>query len=536
MSLTTRGVRRAPAPALRGDNDAVATAESRLVGRLRRLEPPAVVALVAIGVVLRFATTSALWLDEALSVNIASLSLGDIPDALRQDGHPPLYYFLLHGWMSVFGEGDVAVRALSGVFGVAALPLAWLAGRRLGGRQAAWIALVLTALSPFAVRYATEARMYALVTLLVFAGYLVVGSALERPSTGRLAGVVALSAALLYTHYWAMWLLGALILTLGWRAWRARRAGRPDDARAPVRLIGALVVGGLLFVPWAGVLLYQAAHTGTPWALPLRPTAIVSGTIADFGGGAAPESVLLGWGLVVCGILALFGRPLDHRRIELDVRTMAQVRPELALVALTLIAGTVTGYLGGSTYASRYAAVFFPLVIVVVAVGVTRLTGWVPRTALLGALVALSLVGGARGVFDQRTQAEEVASVITAEGRRGDVVAYCPDQLGPAGERALPAGFDQVTYPALATPGRVDWVDYEERNDAADPEAVAQRVLERVGAGRGLWVVFSTGYRTHEDSCVELVNAVLRERPGEAVLDAESEFFEPAGVYHFPPS
>src|SRR5262245_30799192 len=86
-----------------------------------------VVVLVAIGVAARFVSTSKLWLDEALSVNISALPVGDLLEALEHDGHPPLYYLLLHGWMSVFGEGDTAVRALSGIFGVATLPLAWIA-------------------------------------------------------------------------------------------------------------------------------------------------------------------------------------------------------------------------------------------------------------------------------------------------------------------------------------------------------------------------------------------------------------------------
>src|SRR5690348_16241867 len=89
---------------------------SRVDGRdptLRPIELVAVAGAVVTGLVLRFWTSSHLWLDEALSVDIARLPLGDIPRALRHDGHPPLYYFLLHGWMSVFGEGDTAVRSLS---------------------------------------------------------------------------------------------------------------------------------------------------------------------------------------------------------------------------------------------------------------------------------------------------------------------------------------------------------------------------------------------------------------------------------------
>ena len=112
---------------------------------------------------LRFVTTSPLWLDEALSVNIARLPLGDIPEALRHDGHPPLYYLLLHGWMELFGEGDVAVRALSGVFSVATLPLAWSPAAASAGAARRGRSLVVLALSPFAIRYATEARMYSLV-------------------------------------------------------------------------------------------------------------------------------------------------------------------------------------------------------------------------------------------------------------------------------------------------------------------------------------------------------------------------------------
>ena len=54
---------------------------------------------VVVGVALRFAPRSGLWLDEALTVNIASLPIGEISDALRRDGHPPLFYVLLHGWI-----------------------------------------------------------------------------------------------------------------------------------------------------------------------------------------------------------------------------------------------------------------------------------------------------------------------------------------------------------------------------------------------------------------------------------------------------
>src|SRR6516165_7601840 len=158
----------------------------------RRTSPwPALLvgAAVLAGVALRFYTRSDLWLDEALSVNIARLPLSQLHTALRHDGAPPLYYALLHLWIRAFGTGDVATRSLSGVLSVATLPLAWFAGQRLGGRKLAVFALLVVATSPYAIRYGTEARMYALIMLLVFAGYLAVLRALEHPSLGRLAVV-----------------------------------------------------------------------------------------------------------------------------------------------------------------------------------------------------------------------------------------------------------------------------------------------------------------------------------------------------------
>src|SRR5690606_28023570 len=104
-----------------------------------------------------------LWLDEALSVNIASAPLAEIDDLLRHDGHPPLYYWLLHLWIDVFGDGDAAVRALSGVLGLAAIVLVYLVARRLAGPTLGVLAAVLLAVSPYGIRYSSEARMYELV-------------------------------------------------------------------------------------------------------------------------------------------------------------------------------------------------------------------------------------------------------------------------------------------------------------------------------------------------------------------------------------
>src|SRR5215467_4834715 len=140
------------------------------------------VLVIVVGIVMRFVALSELWLDEALSVNIARLPLGDNPNWLRHDGAPPLYYFLLHVWTDVFGTSNLAVRSLSGVLSVATLVPMWFAGRRIAGRAGGWIAVLILASSPFAITFGSETRMYSLVMLLVTVGYLALRRLLEHPS------------------------------------------------------------------------------------------------------------------------------------------------------------------------------------------------------------------------------------------------------------------------------------------------------------------------------------------------------------------
>ncbi len=495
---------------------------------LAPLAPVAVAAIVALGVALRFFTTSQLWLDEALSVNISKLPVGDLLDALRHDGHPPLYYLLPHGWMKVFGEGDTAVRALSGVIGVATLPLAWVAGRRIAGLSGARWALVVTALSPYAIRYSTETRMYSLVMLFVLAGYLLVSDALREPTRPRLAAIWLLSGLLLLAHYWSFYLLAAVGLVLALRWWRS-----PGERAATGRVLVAVAAGGVLFLPWLGGFLYQAGHTGTPWGEPYRPTEIVSFTLNDLGGGTVSEAALGGSVLLILALIALFTVRSGGDEVTFDVRTAPTVRWELVVVGLTVTLGCVAGYATNATYQSRYAAVFVPLFLLAAAAGITKVPG-VARVVVGGILVVLSLGGIVWLQYFERTQSEEAANAIAAHAQPGDVVVYCPDQLGPDYSRELDRKVDglvEIAYPRLGSTDRVDWVDYGDRNAAADPAEIADEVRQRAG-DHGIFVIWMSEYRTLEGQCEALVNSLGR--GDELVTNDSTKYYEPANVHWFP--
>ncbi len=501
----------------------------------RRLPWPALATgfVLLLGVAVRFATVSPLWLDEAQTVNIARLPLSQMAEGLRHDGAPPLFYVLLHGWMNVFGDGNLAVRSLPGLFAVAALPLAWLAGRRLGGRTVAWSALIILAASPFAARYATEARMYSLVVLLVLAGYLAVTELLKRPgSRPAAAGVAAVTGALLLTHYWSLYLLFVTGVTL---AVLARRAPSPTREGAR-RGLAAMGVGSLVFVPWLPSFLYQARHTGTPWGGAGRLRSMVD-TVFSFSGGYWDPGLLLGMATYGLIVLALAGVAVDRRRIEIDLRARPGAR-HLAVVGFgTLAVAIVATVVGRSAFAVRYAAVMFPMIVLLAAYGTKALLGHRVRYALLGVMVVSGFWATAPNVFGDRTSAARVAAALTAGVEPGDVVAYCPDQLGPSVSRLLPPdlGAAQLTFPRATAPQLVDWVDYAAVNKAGDPEAFAQMLLARAGPTHAVWVVWAPGYRTLKDKCQGLLgNLDLVRRDNTRPVKLPKNFEKPALIKFLP--
>ena len=72
-----------------------------------------VAALVVLAFLLRVPNLGrAYWIDEGISVGIASHPLRQIPGLLRQDGSPPLFYVVLHFWMQAFGNSPVNTHLL----------------------------------------------------------------------------------------------------------------------------------------------------------------------------------------------------------------------------------------------------------------------------------------------------------------------------------------------------------------------------------------------------------------------------------------
>jgi len=493
-------------PTRAGDRPEISP-DGRATRRPLRVRPAlALAVVVGLGIGLRLWSFSPMWLDEAQTVAIAKVPLSDLHATLRTDGAPPLYYLLLHGWMNLFGDGVWAARSLSMLCSILCLPALWFVARRLGGsRELAAIAVALFASNPWAVRYAGEARMYSLVALEVLLGMLAMERLRRRGDFGSAIAVSVLTASLLLTHYWAIFLLvnvGAAVLIVA--------LCRPAERRFAIRAGLSGVLGVVIFLPWLPTMLYQSAHTGAPWAA--RPD---FGTLValpiDWSGGFGPAGLCASIFVIPLLTMALFARRNEDGSVIFGVRPGMVTAVVAAIVGGTLLTALVACLTSGGGIVARYTAVIVPLVILLLAHGIMRM----PRAAGAGALAVLVGLGLATDTTIAKTphsQAGHVADVLNLYAGYGDLMIYCPDQLAPALEpRLRVVGVSRLELPSERNPAVVDWTNYGPRLASFNPRATMLQITRylRMQYDASVWFVNGPGYRTHRDVCGPLRDRLI---------------------------
>jgi mannosyltransferase len=121
------------------------------------------------------------------------------------DNNPPLYYLLLHYWMLLVGDPEVAIRLPSAIARALGVPVIYGIGRPLISKPAGLMAALILSLSAYQVRYAQEARGYALLVFLGLASYYFLLKLLkDDESWTTSAGYVACTTLLMYTHVYGL--------------------------------------------------------------------------------------------------------------------------------------------------------------------------------------------------------------------------------------------------------------------------------------------------------------------------------------------
>jgi 4-amino-4-deoxy-L-arabinose transferase-like glycosyltransferase len=206
---------------------------------------PAVLAgLIAAAAALRFASLGiqSYHHDEVITaIRVLPGSFDHMLHEVRvSESNPPLYYVIAWGWSQFFGLGEVGLRSLSALLGVAVVPVAYLIGRELSSRRTGLALAAIVAFNPMLIWYSQEARSYALLILFCALSFYFFLRVLEE-ERGRYLALWALTSALaLCSHYFAFF---AVAIEAAWLLVALRRSWRLVlPALAAVAAVGAALL------------------------------------------------------------------------------------------------------------------------------------------------------------------------------------------------------------------------------------------------------------------------------------------------------
>jgi len=436
-----------------------------------------VLALLAVSAFLRTrALGESLWMDEGLSIGIASQPLFDIPSVLQKDGSPPLYYMLLSVWTDVVGDGPAETQALSVAISLIAIPGGMWAGWSLFGRRAGLICAALCAVNPFLTGYAQETRMYSLMLLLALAATAAFLHVFAFRRRSYLPAFVILLALMLYTHNWGLFFaLGAAIALVPCWYLLAEEERRPLLRDALIGFGGA----ALLYLPWLPTLLHQIQHTGAPWLNPPRLGAPVQISKALLGGGTPTVALLLAGGSGIAAIVA--------RKVEDKERTA--ILAALAVAVATLVVAWVVSQVSPA-WTTRYLGVILGPILLIGALGLARAgkLGLIAFVIILG-IWALPRTYGLKN----KSNASDLGAAVVEQNLldRGDLVISMQPEQTPLIDYHLPADGLRYASPIgpVDNPEVMDWTDAQDQMERATAAKDLTPLLDKVPrSGRVLLV------------------------------------------------
>ncbi len=500
--------------------------------RPRRIGRPPIGLLLVTGLggALRFWQLDAkgLWLDEAFSVWMARHPLDEMLGWIaRIDQHPPLYYLLLHLWLSL-GDDPATIRALSALFSTLTVPVVYALGSRLEGPRVGLLAGLILALAPFHVRFAQEARMYALLTFSAALAMLALVHLLTDPRAAQVPlgsqlvrfvrewrtappgawrpslhgirtdlawlGYILATAAALWTQHTAIFLpLAANGWVLGLRVWCRLRPTFSPDLTLPSTRNWLWAQAGILLLwsPWIPVAVYQAWGVYREFWIPAPTAATVWWTLQTFFSAHFPA--IWPWSEALWGgyllLLGLGGVHLRGRPARLVL---------LLALWLTPFVGELLVSLRRPIFYDRTLLWASIPVYLLLALGVVRLRSRARVLAVLALLIGvngLSLHQYYRHF--QKEQWREAAAYVAQEVQDGDLLLF----HGTWVQIPFDYYFQAYDRPVVRHGVPVDLFD----RGVLEPKMTREdlpRLRERIRGFERVWLIYSHDWYTDPEGLI----------------------------------
>jgi hypothetical protein len=277
---------------------------------------------------------------------------------------------------------------------------------------------------------------------------------------------------MLYTHAWGMFFGAGALLSLI-PIWRVS-----EDRRGLIR-DAAMAFGGaaILFLPWLPNFIYQASHTGAPWAPPPRFGAPVLLSRDLIGGDRISVALLIA---LVIGLAPLVTK--RYRRSRETTMLWTLIALPFATLFLAWLASQIT-----PAFVSRYFAPALAGILLLAAWGAAR-SGIVGIVAIVLSIVFVAHISSYAPQYksDMRDVGGEMAPLL----HPGDLVVSAQPEQVPLMWYYLPNGLQYAsTLGRVSDPRYMNWVFALRRLQQSDPQATLGPLLASLRPGQRLLFV-----------------------------------------------
>jgi len=470
---------------------------------LARLRPRTRLLLIALLLVawawrLYGLVVQSLWRDEVDSLRFATRELPQVLAAFTRPGeNGPLYYLLLHPWLVWMGHGEYALRWTSVLFGLLALPLIFIWGRRFFNPTVGLIAALLLAVNPYHLWYSQEARMYAVLIVVTMIALWSFADAIERGKWWRWFIWLALTTICIYIHVLSILLVPLqivwLLLVPRWRR----------------RWLSYLLALAFLILPYLPVVWWQWAlltdsgfNTGHPFVSLQRMSLTLF--VAQVEGIASRPGVWIFAPVIFLLLAALF---YTRRWTRARLLTLTWwLLPPLGVFVISLFSPVFT---------DRYLIWTLPALLILIAVGayvIGKRYRWL-AVILVGTLIGIQLWSGWR----QMTQP------IKSDFR--SAAAYISPLRQPEDVTLFLIPYIHHTY-QYYDPGPYPWIEAPYANRESDASQLPVRLESGTDGYSGVWLIESEADFYEEQG---LTRTWL---DAHGTLDAEAHFAR-VSAYHY---
>ncbi len=144
---------------------------------------------------------NSLWYDECFSIDLGNDTIDEIMHySLYSDTNPPFYLLLMHYWMQLFGNSELALRSVSAISGSIACGMFFLLSLRFFNWQTAVFVMLLYFTSNELYYYSEEGRTYGIILMLCVLSNYTFLRLVEKPNWIIAILLGLLNITIFYTH------------------------------------------------------------------------------------------------------------------------------------------------------------------------------------------------------------------------------------------------------------------------------------------------------------------------------------------------